>query len=203
MQRGLDAQVGLKENVYAAVTRHRDSCKLVDAGAHGLWLPDSQCDCGAFKARYSTYVIKGHNVITTAGDVFYAQKGCSETPTNNFNRLTITTSNASTPSRSSNSGNVTAPPTGGTKSFDSTYPKTADADTDNPAGTGVTDRITYRASYGTGDANATLEDVAIHKDTTTLGSGTDPLLMHATITSFTKSSSDTMKLYVNHNFEGS
>jgi len=88
--------------------------------------------------------------------------------------------------------------TGSAKVIDSGYPTVNDADGDN-AGAG-TDVATYRVSYTTGEANASaIADVII---TNPSPGASEALLMHAEFTPFAKTSSDTLKVFVNHTFTG-
>jgi len=144
-------------------------------------------------------VIEARNIVTDAGDKHYAQRAAGETPTDAFQtgRLVLsTTGNA--PGKASIYSDLTGVVSGSLKAFDGTYPKTADGDTDNTGA--AIDSITYRTSYITSEANA----AGITRLAITIASpvGGSPLLMYATVTSFTKTSSDTLKVFVNHNFNG-
>jgi uncharacterized phosphosugar-binding protein len=63
------------------------------------------------------------------------------------------------------------------------------------------DIVTYRVSYATGDANAAgIADVILTNPSPSAG---DALLMHAEFTTpFEKTSSDTLKVFVNHRLNG-
>ena len=195
------------ENVYAVLTNHTVGCKVVEAGKEGLSLPESACDCGALWSQYGQSVFSCHNIVTDAGDIYYAELGAGETPTNAFDRLTVAENDVanSAPAKGNDSGDINGTiPSGATSAIDGTYPQTDDSDTNNP-GTTTPDTITWRASFATGDANGAtaLTDVVIHVNGATFGSGTDPLLMHAEFSSsFTKTSADTLKVYCNHLFTG-
>lgn len=144
-------------------------------------------------------VIEANNIVTDAGDKHYAQRAAGESPTDVFQtgRLVLgTTGNA--PAKGSVYSDITAVVSGSLKAFDATYPKTADGDADN-TGAGV-DIITYRVSYTTAEANS----AGITRLAITIASpvGGSPLLMYATVTSFTKTASDTLKVFVNHTFNG-
>jgi hypothetical protein len=149
----------------------------------------------------------GPNVIMDPqGDRYYAQVAIAAvtTPTNDFGgangRMVMLDATGTAPAESQNFSNIGSPVgTGNPKAFDGTYPQDNDSDPDNTgAGTEV---LTYRTSYTTAEANGTITRVAIHLNGAT---GTDPILMYAAITggAFTKTSSDTLKAYVNHDFTG-
>ena len=143
------------------------------------------------------------NIVTDAGDLFYAQKGAGESPTNNFagtsGRMELRTGSA-TPAKSDTYQQVTTPVTTSRKAIDATYPKTNDSDTDN-TGAG-TDIVTWRTSWTTGDFNATgIIGGCIHVGGASPSNST-ALLTHFSISSFDKTSSDTLKVFVNHTFNG-
>src|SRR5215471_8999510 len=73
-------------------------------------------------------VIPAHNIVTDAGDIWYAQKSCGETPTNAFNTMVMCS--AGTPGKGAVYSAFT-PIAGSTKTVSATYPKTNDSDADN------------------------------------------------------------------------
>ena len=91
--------------------------------------------------------IWGRNIVTTAGDVWYAQKSCGQTPTNNFTDLYLATAGPATPGVSDNYGSFTG--VTGEKTVGSGYPMVPDSDTDN-TGLGTT-IVSWRFSYATTD----------------------------------------------------
>ena len=96
------------------------------------------------------------NIVTNDGDLYYAQKSVGGTPTTDFGgsdgRMELRTGSA-TPAKAHVYSDVTTPVTASRKIKDSTYPKTADDDSDN-TGAG-TDIVTWRTSWTTSDFNAT------------------------------------------------
>jgi hypothetical protein len=143
------------------------------------------------------------NIVTDDGDLFYAQQSVGETPTSDFDgasgRMELRTGTA-TPAKSDTYTSVTTPVTASRKIIDSTYPTTNDSDSDN-TGAG-TDIVTWRTSWTTSDFNATaIIGGCIHVGAASPVSGTK-LLTHFSITSFDKTSSDTLKIFVNHTFNG-
>ena len=151
------------------------------------------------------------NIVTNAGDLFYAERGVKTSiPTNfvdgsgDFDGIMELYSDAGTPNAAPAKGNDRSNltgtlATGSAQAMDSTYPKVNDGDSDN-TGAG-TDIVTYRVSYATGDANlANISDVII---TNPSPGASEALLMHAEFgSSFTKTSSDTLKVFVNHQLNG-
>ena len=142
------------------------------------------------------------NIVTNAGDLFYAQQSVGEAPTDDFDgasgRMQVRTG-VVTPAKTDVYTQFTTPVAGSNKVIDATYPKTNDGDGDN-TGAG-TDIVTWRTSWTTGDftANAIIGG-CIH-----VGGAsptTEALLTHFDITSFNKTASDTLKIFVNHTFTG-
>ena len=93
---------------------------------------------------------------------------------------------------------VTTEDTEGRLAVDSGYPQTDDPDTDNTLG-GV-DVVTWRYSYGTTEGNIT--DIAELAIVDVLTAATAALCHALFGSTFTKTSSDTLKVFVNHTFNG-
>lgn len=145
----------------------------------------------------------GPNIVTNDGDIFYAKKGAGETPATNENfaagRFELRTGSA-TPAKANTYSAVTTPVTASRKVYDATYPKTNDTgDTDNTGD--AVNAASYRVSWLTTDFNATgIIGGCIHDNASPV-SGTK-LLTHWSITSFDKTASDTLKMFVNHTLAG-
>lgn len=93
----------------------------------------------------------------------------------------------------------------GRQRFDSGYPKTNDSDTDNTGRTA--DAVTYKRTYTTAQANYTIKAIGICQLNCSSGSaaGVRQLLSAKTLSTaqqVTKTSSQTLVLYVNHTFLG-
>jgi len=167
-----------------------------------------ECFPVVFHADGTRTVGMGANIITDAGDEFYAARATIEQPAND--RFTTgaafafdgelqlgTAGNA--PSKTSDNDDITALTTNSLQAMDGTYPLTNDPDSDNPGTVGV-DIVTYRVSYTTANAN----DSAIIQAhiTNPSPSASEPVLCHSTISSFNKTSSDTLKFFWNHRMNG-
>tara|TARA_R110002020_G_scaffold3846_4_gene16958 strand:+ start:914 stop:1465 length:552 start_codon:yes stop_codon:yes gene_type:complete len=144
-----------------------------------------------------------HNIVTNDGDLYYAQKAVGETPTSDFGgtsgRMELRTGSA-TPAKGDTYAQVATPVAASRKAIDSNYPKTNDGDSDN-TGAG-TDIVTWRTSWTTSDFNSSaIIGGCIHVGAASPASGTK-VLTHFSITSFDKTSSDTLKIFVNHTFNG-
>jgi hypothetical protein len=143
------------------------------------------------------------NYVTYDGDIYYAELGAQKTQTNDFGgatgRMVMNDSSGTSPDRGADWGELGAVVgSGNPKAFDTFYPHVNDSDSDN-TGVNLTSTVTYRTSYTTGEANGDIAEVAIHL---TGASGTDPILMQATFSEFTKTASDTLKVFVNHKMTG-
>ena len=165
------------------VPRHRNVLALLDRPRGRILVPAS-------------------NIITDAGDLYYAQRGAAETPTNAFGILELTTGRevAAAPAKGDNRGNYDTLVIAGTqKAFDATYPKTNDGDADNTgAGTDVT---TYLVSYTKADFNATGITHGILTNVTP-GAAEPIMTGFQFAASFNKTADDTLKVFVNHTANG-
>jgi hypothetical protein len=138
--------------------------------------------------------IPGANIVTNDGDLYYAQRGAAETPTNTYVGFRL--GSASTTPTKTDTDVTTFLATSG-KVTTATYPKTNDGDADN-TGAG-TDIVSWSVSYTTSEANGTIAELAIVDNIVTPTTA----LTHALFSSsFTKTSSDTLKVFVNHTMNG-
>lgn len=162
--------------------------------------------------RKRTYVT--HNVVTDQGDLYYAQRAAlltTGTPispvpaqfvdTNGVPDMIMELYNGASaaPVKGNDRSNM-VDLVGSGKAMDSGYPKANDLDADNTGK--APDSVTYKVSFGTAEVNASgIADVILTNPSPT---ASDKLLMHAEFgTPFTKTSSDTLIVYINHNFLGS
>ena len=143
------------------------------------------------------------NIVTNDGDLYYAQQAVETTPTSDFGgsdgRMELRTGSA-TPAKGHVYSDVTTPITASRKAIDAGYPKVSDGDSDN-TGSGA-DIVTWRTSWTTSDFNANaIIGGCIHVGGASPASGAK-VLSHFSITSFNKTTSDTLKIFVNHTFNG-
>lgn len=147
-----------------------------------------------------------HNLVTDDGEIYYAKKGAGETPATNENFLsgrfemgTTAYTEAEGDTFSQFDVSTTSKISGSRQAFTSGYPKTDDTgDTDNTGD--ATDAVSYAVNYSAAAWNDTdVEQGCIH-DNATPESATK-LLSVFSFTSFAKTSSDTLKVFVNHQFE--
>ena len=107
------------------------------------------------------------NIVTSSGDLHYAQRAVGQTPTVAYQSAPAGLrlgSGSTTPTKSDTS--VTTYLTGTTHAVDSTYPRTADPDAGN-TGSGTTTG-TWRYSYTNAEGNAIgIREGAIVNNTTT------------------------------------
>lgn len=155
----------------------------------------------------SNYAVKewflGSNIVTDNGDIYYAQQGAGTAPTNDFaatGRFTLRGA-ADTPAKTDTYDLMSTPITASNQVIDATYPKTNDTGDADNTGDGVK-VVSYRVSYTTTSfADAAIQGGCIHIGGASPTTGT-ALLTHFSITSFAKTTSDTLKLFVNHSFAG-
>jgi len=153
-----------------------------------------------------------HNLVTNDGEIYYAKKGAGETPATNENfgsgRFEIGTTayteaeddtfddfDVGNSSKISGSRQVFTPAVGAVTA----YPKTNDtADADN-TGDGA-DVVSYAVNYSANAwADTSVEQGVIHDNTSPVDA--TKLLCSFSFTSFSKTNSDTLKIFVNHAFE--
>jgi hypothetical protein len=142
-------------------------------------------------------LIPASNIVTTAGDIHYAQKGAGEAVTNAFGVHVMCS--AGTPGKAATDDSFTQI-AGSEKAHTAGYPKTNDGDADN-TGAGM-DIVTFLASYAKADFNhASISHGIITNATPGVA---EPLLTgYAFAAAFAKTADDTLKVFVNHDFTGS
>lgn len=144
-------------------------------------------------------VHRTHNIVTDAGDIHYAQRGVNAAPTNLFDTLWLGTSASAVPAKANDSDDLTFI-AATNKTVKATYPLVNDGDADN-TGAGV-DVATWTFEYLAGDFSSALITDGM------IGVGAHgaakPILTHFEFTGgvFEKTSSDTLKVIVNHTFNG-
>lgn len=173
----------------------------------GIWIPELDAH---LDKRHNVLVvheradgvrrlITTHNIITDAGDIYYAQKAMGESPTNTFNRLAFGTGKTATWAKSGSAsqyGNLTGAIAGSIKAPAATYPKTNDGDAANTgAGANV---MTWLASYTSSDFTSATPVTDGVVTITSPVSGSAILTGFTLGTSFTIASGDSVKVFVNH-----
>lgn len=141
----------------------------------------------------SIFII-GKNLITDAGDQYYAE-GAVGNPSWTVNGMRLGTG-TTTPSKTDTDVSIFL--SGSGKAIDSGYPKTNDNDTDN-TGAGIK-VVSWRVSYGTNEANGNNISEGAIVDNILLP--TKALCHFLFSQPFNKTSSDTLKIFVNHTFNG-
>ncbi len=137
------------------------------------------------------------NLVTNGGDQYYAEGGVGS-PSVAMQGMHLGSDPAS--------GDVAKGDTDvnsylASKAIDATYPQTSDGDTDNTSG--AVDTVTWRVSFTAGEANVnSISEVAV---VNSIGDGNPTAaICHAVFgTPFSKTSDDTLKVFINHNFLGS
>ena len=149
----------------------------------------------------ATKIVEGKNIVSDFGDLYYAQMACAESPTKDMDGansgMRLGSCNTA-PNKTSN--DVLTFLAGTEHGLAAGYEKTSDDDTDNTGG--GPDIVTWLYSYTTTEGNVSgiVEGAIVDNRTTPSTSG---CLTRFTFTSaFTKTSSDTLKIFVNHTFNG-
>ena len=156
----------------------------------------------------------GSNLVTNDGDIYYAKKSASETPASNENFgasacVLQNPASADTIVKTDAYGQVSSPitTTGAVRPLTAGYPKTADADSDNTGASA--DAISYRFDWATNQIDTSagnpITGGAIYDVGQTSPVSGTKILTHWNFTSpatFHKTSTDTLKLFVNHTFNG-
>ena len=143
---------------------------------------------------------EGHNIITDAGDTYYAELGAEETPTNAFDTMWLGDVASSAPGKANDSDDLNLIASTA-KLVKATYPKTNDTGDADNTGDGI-DVVTWTFEWAAGDFN----DTAITDFMIGVGAhgAAEPALTHGEFTggSFAKTASDTLKVILNHTFTG-
>jgi hypothetical protein len=148
-----------------------------------------------------------HNLVTNDGEIYYAKMGAGETPSTNenfedtgrFEMGTTAYTEAETDTFTNFDVSGSSKISGSRQVFTSGYPKTNDtADSDNTGD--ATDAVSYAVNYSASAWNdANVEQGCIHAIASPVSAS--KLLSVFSFTSFAKTSSDTLKVFVNHAFE--
>ena len=156
----------------------------------------------------------GSNLVTNDGDIYYAKKSASETPASNENFgasacVLQNPASADTIVKTDAYGQVSSPITtaGAVRGLTATYPLTNDQDSDNTGASA--DAISYRFDWATNQIDTSagnpITGGAIYDVGQTSPVSGTKILTHWNFTSpatFHKTSTDTLKLFVNHTFNG-
>ena len=162
--------------------------------------PDENAVAILRKGKDLVGFVFGKNIVTTTGDVYYAQKACGETPTNNYTDMYLCSAHVgnNTMVKTDNRANFTdIASTNKTKSAN--YPKTADNDTDN-TGNGA-NIASWLFSYAAGDFNNA--SIAYAYVTKNAPGASESLLCGITFNgTWAKDANTSAKVFVNHAANG-
>lgn len=151
------------------------------------------------RADGSKEIHRATNIVTDAGDVYYAQRAAGEAPTNAFDALHLGTS-AVAPTKADDADDLTAIAASG-KAAGAGYPQTDDQDADNTGK--AADAVTWKFTYATADG--AFADVAcggIAVGAGALGAAEALLTRFLFAAPFSKTADDTLTVYVNHTANG-
>ena len=166
----LNSKVPIVENVVAVIT-HADGSKTVR---------------------------RGKNIVSTAGDVWYAQKACTEAATNAFANIVLGSTASPATAKADTYASFT--PIGSTsKAKSSGYPKTADDDGNNSGA--ATNVASWKFVYAANDFTAA--EVTEGIIAASGASGTNPILCHWEFAvHFKVEATDALTVFVNHTMLG-
>ena len=147
-----------------------------------------------------------HNLVTNDGEIYYAKKGAGETPATNENFESGRFEMGTTAYTEAETDTFTNFDVGGSskisnsrQTFTSGYPKTNDTGDADNTGDAV-DAVSYAVNYSAASWNdSDVEQGCIHDNASPVSA--TKLLSVFSFTSFAKTSSDTLKVFVNHSFE--
>ena len=157
----------------------------------------------------------GSNLVTNDGDIYYAKRAVPtyvNVTNENFGTSACVLQNPSTPdtiAKTDAYGQVSSPitTTGAVRPLTATYPLTNDQDSDNTGASA--DAISYRFDWATNQIDTSagnpITGGAIYDVAQTSPVSATKILTHWNFTSpatFHKTSTDTLKLFVNHTFNG-
>jgi hypothetical protein len=139
--------------------------------------------------------IWGKNILTTKGNQYYAAAGAAEASAFTLTALRLGI-NSTAPS--AGDADVLTSFASCGQALDVDYPMTSDTDTDNTSA--ASNVVTWRATWGTADASqAGIVEVAVADSYANPSNIINRALFTA---AFDKTSSDTLKIFVNHTFSG-
>ena len=153
-------------------------------------------------------VTEHKNIVTTAGNRYYAQLAAASSTSFTFVQMTVSSSIRAISAGATfgdlvYAANTTAIPVQGTTALDSGYPTAADVDSDN---TGADSNVvSWLTTYTTGQGNTNIKAIVINQTGAVTGNGGNTNLLLNAVTlavSQAKTSSDILKVFVNHTFTG-
>lgn len=146
------------------------------------------------------------NIVTDQGDRYYAAQIVGTTLPwtfhGTFGWMRLGTSLTAATKTDVDVGSAIA---NGSVQLTTAYPKAPDADTDNPSPGSGTDIVTWAFSYGTAIGNAnSISEAAITTGAAGYAGGASGTCLTRFLfaTPFNKTSSDTLKVFVNHEMRG-
>lgn len=146
------------------------------------------------------------NLVTNNGDQYYAEQASNGNHSitvnfaNSSGRMELGDGTQGTPNKTNTYSALVGPISASRKALNTGYPTTADTDPDNTgAGAKV---LTWLTSWLTTDFNdSTISGGVVHDAGASPVSGS-VLLTYWTVTAFAKTSTDTLKVFINHTLNG-
>lgn len=183
----------IRENVVAIITKPNGKKKFIRG------MSDKYNVLAIIRNKFGEIksIVRGKNIITNDGDLFYAQMGAGEATTHDFINCVLGTGEVA--ADKGDDYNDMTPIADSEKAPSANYPKTNDQDADN-TGKAV-DSITWKYYW----LGADFDDDAIAEGCITVvtpEAGDKVLTRFLFVAPFPKEATDTLTLYVNHNFIG-
>jgi len=174
----------------------------------GVEIDSNNNVCGVIEnteTGYTTYNWAA-NIVGNDGDIYYAKKSAGETPATNENflqgRAELQTGTATT-AKADTYSSVLVPVTASRLALTTNYPKTYDAQANSAENAGgVIDAITYKYYWSTSSFSANGITGGMIHDNASPVAATKLLTHWAFAASFSKTTTDTLTLYVNHTMNG-
>lgn len=144
-------------------------------------------------------VVRARNIVTNAGDIYYAQRGATEAPTETFNSLYLCTGGPVSVAKTDDTDDYTEA-AGSEKLVSASYPRTNDPDGDN-TDAGV-DVVSWLFSYTTGDGPFATPITHSYISVASAGAAQAILNSYEWAASWTKDASTSAKVFMNHEMNG-
>jgi hypothetical protein len=185
-------------NTTRAFRRFTDGIELQE---NGVFVRKNRNVLVVLRTPSGSLLIPASNIVTSAGDNYYAAKSVGAATTA-FTTLSLGTGKTGAWAKSSVYSNLTGAIAGSIQAVDATYPLVSDPDTDNAA-SAATATVSWRWSYTKASFTSvtSVTDGAVTVTSPVAGSA---LLSGFTLTNaFTKTVDDTIKVFLNHAILGS
>lgn len=188
-------------NADRRIRRFKEGFELLESG---LLVRKHQNVLAVLGTPEGLQLIPAHNIVTSAGDNYYASKSVGGAATA-FNTLTLGTGKTTTWAKTGSAsqwGNLTGAIVATEQTVDATYPLVSDPDPNNAANAGP-NVVTWRWSYTKASFSSATNITDGVITPTSPVSGTSALAGFSFTSPFTKTVDDTLAVSVSHALLGS